>query len=258
LTLFDNSLSLFMKTTATLRTLLVSALLSLACPLFAQVGHTPYPDAKDEASWPGVGPIRIGSWMEDNRANFWRMREKHQGAVVFVGDSLIGGWKGLPMAFPNILTANRGIGGDTSRGTLFRFQEDVLDLNPRAIVFCVGTNDLSAHGKPDDVVSNISTMIAMARKVNPAMPIVVCTIPPRDVPNAPVKPGALEDLNTRLAGISIGKEKLVVVDLFTALATPEGKPNPAYIGKDGIHILPAGFEKFAALLRPVFESLEVK
>jgi lysophospholipase L1-like esterase len=247
-----------MKSPSTLNALLISALLSVASPLVANEGPAPYPSQSDEASWPGVGPIRVGSWMEDNRMSFWSMREKDQGAVVFVGDSLIGGWKGLGKAFPGLKVANRGVGGDVSRGTLFRFEEDVLDLNPRGIVFCVGTNDLSAHGDPAHVVANISQMVTTARKSNPTLPIVICTIPPRNAPNAPIKPGALRDLNTRLAGFGIGKESVVIVDLFTALATPEGAPDPQYIGKDGIHILPAGFEQFAALLRPAFQSLGIK
>lgn len=231
--------------------------LSLTAVLLAQGGPSPYPPKSDEAAWPGSGPIRVGEWMDHNRAAFWQQREKGQGAVVFVGDSLIGGWKGLSGAFPGIKVANRGIGGDVSRGTLFRFEEDVLALNPRALVFCVGTNDLSAHGNPADVVSNIALMVAMARKANPGLPIVVCTIPPRNVPTAPLKPGALDELNSLLRAFATDNEKLVVADLFTALATPEGAPDPAYIGKDGIHITAAGFERCGEVLRPALASLGV-
>lgn len=246
-----------MKMSSILKTTLVSALFSIASPLFAQDGPMPYPSPKDEAAWPGSGPIRVGAWMNDNRESFWALREKQKGSVVLVGDSLIGGWKNPGALLPGIKVANRGVGGDTSRGTLFRFQEDVLDLNPRAIVFCVGSNDLSAHGDPADAVANISLMVDMARKTNPKMPIVICTIPPRNVPSAPTKPGAHEDLNARLMQFGTGKENLVVIDLFSALATPEGAPDPLYIGKDGIHILAAGFQKFATLLRPAFDSLGI-
>ena len=64
-------------------------------PLFAADGPTPYPDAKNEAAWPGRGPIRVHPWMVDNRKYFRTQREKDQGAVVFVGDSLTGNWKSL-------------------------------------------------------------------------------------------------------------------------------------------------------------------
>ena len=239
------------------RAALVSSFLSVAGPLFANSGPTPYPSQSDEAAWPGVGPIRVGNWMNDNRAYFWTMRDADQNAVVFVGDSLVGGWKGLGKAFPGIKVANRGVGGDVSRGVLFRLQEDVLDLNPRAIVFCVGSNDLSAHAKTDDTIANIGAIVDLTRKANPNAPIILCTIPPRNVPSAPILPGSLENLNSRIKTYGTGKPNLVVFDLFTVFATPEGALNPDYIGKDGIHITPAGFEKWAALLRPVLTGMGV-
>lgn len=247
-----------MKPSRLLHAVFVSTLLSLAGPLSAQGGPTPYPNINDEAAWPGVGPIRTGAWMSENRAYYWTQRDQDQDGVVFVGDSLVGGWKNIAASFPGLKVVKRGIGGDTSRGTLFRFQEDVLELNPRAIVFCVGTNDLSAHANPGDVISNLATMVDMARKTHPALPIVVCTIPPRNVPNAPTKPGALDDLNARLKAFGAGRDKLVVLDLFAALATAEGDLDPSFIGKDGIHITPEGYGKWSSLLLPALDSLGVK
>lgn len=242
-----------------LRILLAPLVLALAGSLGAQTGPTPYPDPKDEAAWPGVGPIRTGAWMNDNRAYFWTQRENDQGAVVFVGDSLIVGWKNIADAFPGLKVAKRGVGGDVSRGTLFRFQEDVADLRPRALVFCVGTNDLSAHGKPEHVVANISTMVEIARRADPALPVVVCTLPPRDAPKAPTQPGALADLNQRLKAFAAGHDHMALVDLFPAMATDSGAPAPDFINpKDGIHLLPAAYETWAGLLRPAFASLGVK
>lgn len=241
-----------MKLTRLARTVLLASAFSLLGTLFA--GPTPYPAQSDETAWPGVGPIRVGGWMTDNRLSFWPLRDAAQGAVVFVGDSLIGGWKRLNASFPGIKVANRGIGGEVSRGTLFRFQEDVLDLHPRAIVLCVGTNDLSAHGKPDHVISNIATMVQWANEADPKMPFIICNIPPRNVPNAPIIEGSLESLNARLQTFAQGKSNVAVVDLFSAFVSPDGSPNPEFIAKDGIHITPAGFEKWGELLRPIFDA----
>lgn len=238
------------------RTLFTTCLIALASSAFAS-GPTPYPAQSDAAAWPGVGPIRVGSWMNDNRAHFWTVREKGRGAVFFVGDSLVGGWKNLGTAFPGIKVANRGVGGDVSRGVLFRLHEDVLELDPRAIVFCVGSNDLSAHGKTDDSIANISLLVDQSRVANPSLPIVLCTIPPRNAPNAPIVPGSLAALNSRLKTYAAGKPHLAVLDLHAAFALPDGTPNPEFIGKDGIHITPAGYEKWASLLAPVLAALGI-
>ncbi|HEY9250175.1 MAG TPA: GDSL-type esterase/lipase family protein [Rariglobus sp.] len=247
-----------MKLLSFTRTVILSCLLAVSAGTVFADGPTPYPAQSDEASWPGAGPIRVGSWMNDNRAYFWTVRAQDQGAVVFVGDSQVGGWNGLGKAFPGIKVANRGIGGDVSRGVLFRLREDVLELNPRAIVFCMGTNDLSAHAATDDIIANISSIVDQARQAKADLPIVLCTIPPRNVPNAPIIPGSLESLNLRIKAFAAGKPRLAVLDLHAAFANPDGTINPQFIGKDGIHITSAAYEKWAALLQPVLKSLGIE
>jgi lysophospholipase L1-like esterase len=212
-------------------------------------GPTPFPSAKDESAWAGVGPIRVHEWMPRNRDHFWSQREKDQGAVVFVGSSMMGNWKGLPAAFPGLKVANRGIGGDVTRGLLFRFKEDVLDLNPRAVVMSIGSNDLSAHGAPAGIVANIGAIIDQARAYNPKLPIIICTVPPRDVANAPVKPGAHADTNVHIK--ALGAEKNVfVLDLYPPFSNADGTLIPEYYVKDRIHFTPAGYAKLASVIRP--------
>ena len=238
--------------------LLALALLAVTGPAHAADGPTPFPDAKDEAAWPGKGPIRVHPWMVDNRKYFWTQREKDHGAVVFVGDSLTGNWKSLAKMFPNLKVANRGIGGDVTRGVLFRFKEDVLSLQPRALVLLAGTNDLSAHANPADAEANLAAILAQAWDQNPALPVVLCQIPPRDSPVAPMKPGAFADLNARIAKLAAGKEHLVLLDLTTPLADPDGKPHAEYFNDDHLHLAEPGYEKWAELLRPALEKLGVK
>jgi lysophospholipase L1-like esterase len=240
--------------------LLVALVIASAAPPLqaADTGPTPYPDQNNESAWPGKGPIRLHPWMVDNRKWFWTQREKDQGAVVFVGDSLTGNWKSLAKTFPSLKVANRGIGGDVSRGVLFRFTEDVLSLKPRAMVVLVGTNDLSAHGNPADAEANIAAILAEARAQNAALPIVLCQLPPRDSAAAPMKPGAFVDLNARIAKLGAGQEHLMVVDLFTPLADSEGKPRAEFFAEDHLHLAEPGYQKWAEVLRPALEKLGIK
>ena len=244
------------------RLLILLALSAIATPavVHAADGPTPYPDWKNEAAWPGKGPIKVFGWMVDNRKAFWTQRERDQKSVVFVGDSLTGGWKADQMAkaFPKLKVANRGIGGDVSRGLLFRFKEDVLGLKPTAIVICIGTNDLSSHADPKLIEGNISAILAQAREYSATVPIVLCQVPPRDVKEAPTKPGAHADLNAGIAKLGAGKEHLVVLDLFTPMADKDGKPVAEYFAKDRIHLAPAGYDKWAEAIQPAFERLGVK
>ncbi|MEZ0298559.1 MAG: GDSL-type esterase/lipase family protein [Candidatus Methylacidiphilales bacterium] len=253
-----------MKYPLALPALYLAAHLLAPVSLTAQsTGPTPFPDAADSSSWPGKGPTKVYPYMTDNRKYFWDKRSDSQGAVVFVGDSLIGNWAQAKVptnkAFPQLkLVVNRGIGGDTSRGVLFRFQEDVLDLHPTAIVILVGTNDLSAHGKPEDTISNLTELIDAARKATPGIPLVLCTIPPRDVPKAPIDHSKLVELNERIATLGKEKENVAVLDLFSLLANSDGKPTPEFFRADQIHLSDAGYEKFAEAISKIFEQQKVK
>ncbi len=195
--------------------------------------------------------------MVSNRAAFWNQRAKAQKTVVFSGDSLTGGWKDLAAAFPTLAVTNRGIGGDVSRGLLFRFQEDVLDLHPTAIVLCIGTNDLNCHADPAGIVANISAMVDLARAYDPLVPIVISQVPPRDSAKAPTKPGAHADLNRRIVALGAGKAHLMVVDAFTPLAGADGKPVAEYFGDDHLHLIATGYSKWAAALTPAFAQLNI-
>ena len=92
----------------------------------------------DESALPGEGALRryegyVKRWQEARTA--WaQRREADRGAVVFLGDSITQGWGDFKGVFPDMKLANRGIGGDTTRGMLIRLEEDVLSLDPAAVV----------------------------------------------------------------------------------------------------------------------------
>jgi lysophospholipase L1-like esterase len=240
--------------------LLLAALICLtAAPVLSARadGPTPFPDVKDEAAWPGKGPIRVFPWMVENRNYFWTRRTNDQGAIVFVGDSLTGNWKlgDMKTALPGFHMANRGIGGDGTRGVLFRLKEDVLDLNPQAMVLLIGTNDLSAKAPVQVIADNVALIIDQAREFNKDLPIILCLVPPRASEAAPIDPAKLTELNARLTALGENYQKLVVLDLFSALATPEGAPDPKFFGKDLLHLASGGYQKWGELLKPTFEKL---
>lgn len=220
-------------------------------------GPTPYPDPKNEAAWPGKGPIRSFGFMVGERQAFWKNRSKDQGAVVFVGDSLTGGWKNLAKDFPKLKVANRGVGGDVSRGVRFRFKEDVLDLNPKAVVIEIGNNDLTAAGASADMLSNLAELVAMAEKEKPGMPIVLCTIPPSANPKAPVKPESRKAMNEGIRKMASDHKHTHFCDLYVDLANADGSPKPEYFADDKLHLNDAGHTRWAELLRPIFEKLKL-
>ncbi len=233
----------------------VASSTSAVAPATAASGPMPFPT--DPKAWPGKGAIRVFGWMTDNRKAFWLERERKQGSIVFAGDSLVGGWSQMSKDLPGLKLANRGIGGEVSRGLLFRFQEDILDLHPKAIVLLTGANDLSALQDPQQSRSNIAEMLDMAERVMPGVPIVLCTMPPRDHAQAPVAPAKLAELNKLIAGLVAGRKNVVLLDLFLLFADADGRPTPEYFAKDKLHPSGVGYHRFGEALLPLFKQLNV-
>lgn len=67
--------------------------------------------------------------------------------VVFFGDSITDIWK-LQDFFPNKPYVNRGIGGQTTPQMLVRFQQDVINLQPKVVLILAGTNDIAGNTGP--------------------------------------------------------------------------------------------------------------
>lgn len=238
--------------------LALAVIISTGACAWAQDGTKPTPFPADPSAFPGKGAVRVHPWMIDNRNYYWTKRADAQGAVVFVGDSLIGNWKTVAAAFPNMKVANRGIGGDVTRNLLFRFKEDVLDLHPKAIVMCVGTNDLSCREDTDDAISNLTDLLDLAAKQDPAMPVIMCNVPPRDDPKSQIDSSELLKLNQKIEALAKSRSNVTFIDLYKPMATPEGKPVEQYFRPDKIHPVQTGYDVWAGLLKPVFAKLKLE
>ena len=213
----------------------------------------------DETGLPGEGALRryeayVKRWQEA-RSRWAGEVAKDQGAVVFLGDSITQGWgaefKGL---FPGMKLANRGIGGDTTRGMLIRLEEDVLALQPSAIVLLLGTNDIEVGIEPAAIGRNFQKILAAIQARLPQVPIVLCRMFPSSASkNRPAE--TIRQVNALYEAAVKGDARVTVIDTWTLFADPQtGDMNPAW-AKDLLHLNPAGYARWAAALRPVFATL---
>jgi beta-glucosidase len=176
-----------------------------------------------------------------------------KGGVVFVGDSIIHGWVGLEQAFPNFQTANRGISGDTTRGVLYRFDEDVLQLQPRAVVLLCGINDLGDGATTEQVVQNIQSLILLSRNKDSNIPVIVCTVLPVGSDKEVVN-GLVVELNGKLKLLAEAHAKVFVADTWSALANTNGVAQSDDF-PDLAHPNESGYAKLGKYLQPILESI---
>ena len=206
---------------------------------------------------PGKGPI--SSWKPfpqlwaERRAEYWRHRDQDKGAVVFLGDSITQGWSDLAATFPNLKVANRGIGGDVTRGVLFRLKEDVLDLEPVAVVLLIGTNDIGNGGDPEDAANNIKMILDALEKSNPKMPIIVCKV----MPGKEAVARNTQKLNALVDRLVRDDRQVIPCNTWSIYAADDGT---CYRGEfpDLLHPNKVGYAKWAVALKPIFAGLNLE
>jgi lysophospholipase L1-like esterase len=212
-----------------------------------------------DTEFPGQGPIRNMDWFRklwtQRRLQWWADREKDQDAVVFLGDSITQGWGSLSRDFPQFKTANRGISGDVTRGVLYRLKEDVLDLNPKAVVLLIGTNDLEENGEPAIIAGNIKLILEACKARHPRMPVVVCKVMPS---HASKKRPAdkIQQINALVDEVVKADPLWVRCDTWSIFADAEGNAKKEEF-PDLLHPNAAGYARFAEALRPVLARLKL-
>ncbi|WP_246120006.1 GDSL-type esterase/lipase family protein [Blastopirellula retiformator] len=207
---------------------------------------------------PGEGTIRRYDWFRNlwkNKRSKWATQvDADQGAIVFLGDSITQGWgDSLGNSFGDLKVANRGISGDTTRGMLLRLDEDVLSLNPKAVVMLMGTNDLEEQDEPATIAANFKRIIAALKKHNPQMPIIVCEVFPSSE-NKSRPADKIKEVNRLYKEAVHGDPQVTVLDTWTLFADKEGNAKAAEF-PDLLHPNKVGYDMWAAALRPIFATL---
>ncbi|MEW4561322.1 GDSL-type esterase/lipase family protein [Bremerella sp. JC770] len=207
---------------------------------------------------PGDGPIRRYDWFKNlwkNRRSTWSKQvEKDQNAVVFLGDSITQGWgDNMGRSFGALKVANRGISGDTTRGMLLRLEEDVLSLNPKAVVMLMGTNDLEEKAEPETIATNVKLILAELKKHDAEMPIILCKVFPSSAKKS--RPAdKIEKINQLYEKVAHGDPQVIVLETWLPFANESGDAKAEEF-PDLLHPNQQGYAKWAAALTPIFATL---
>lgn len=213
-----------------------------------------YPD-----STPGVGPVRNEDWFvkvwHDRRDLFAKEKAEQQHAIVFLGDSITQGWsEDFRGKFKNtnLKLANRGLSGDITRGILARLDDDVLALDPKAVVLLIGTNDLDVGLSPEQIAGNVKLILDRLTKHNANMPIILCKVMPS---SAIMKRPAdkIKEINDRVANLASAYKQVTVLDTYTLFANAEGDAKKEEF-PDLLHPNDIGYDKWHNALIPLFAT----
>ena len=211
-------------------------------------------EAKGQTSgWSGFRAKNV-----ERRTLFAQHKAQDQGGIVFVGDSITEGWATLAQDFAGLplKVVNRGIGGDTTPNLLYRLQDDVLDLHPRAMVVLIGTNDLGQHTSPEDIAANLRVFHQRVRAACPDIPIAWCLVMPRMGDDT--YPERIKALNALLAGIAATDPRVTLCDTFSPFALPDGSSKPEDFNPDRLHLNPAGYAVWREAIYPIVSGWNLR
>jgi len=169
--------------------------------------------------------------------------------VVFLGSSIFEFWKTRMPEYFAIHKAyiDRGIGGQISPQLLLRFQQDVIALQPKAVIILAGSNDISGsqgHVTNGRIMDNIKSMVELAR-VHHIKPILCAYLPVNEYPwRKGMEPaGKIIALNNAIKAYA-ARNKLTLLDYFTPLADSHNGQK-AELTIDGVHPNAAGYKIMA-------------
>ena len=225
--------------------------------------HLPHlwPAVPSAGTWGGT------SWV-DTHAKLVDFVKANPGPcdVLLVGDSITQQW-GSPLdkgflnaawlkAFPKAKTINLGIGGDKAQNVLWRLDHGGVDgLKPRAIVLMIGNNNM--FFTPETGVAaaaqGVKACLDNLREKFPEANVVVAKILPCHAP----KVRFYEDIlltNAEIDKLRLDADpKVKVLDLTKDFLNADGTIKPALFTPDNIHLSLAGYEVYAARLKPLLD-----
>jgi acyl-CoA thioesterase I len=146
----------------------------------------------------------------------------------------------LMKAHPEWMVLNRGINGQRSDEIRARFERDVVQNGPTAVVIIAGVNDIYQGKSVEHVTGQLQAMYAQAAAAG--IPVVAGSIIPFNT--------ATPEQNQRMRRVNdwIRRQpKVTFVDTRAAVAA-SGNPDMLFESPDGLHPSAAGYRRMAEVI----------
>jgi lysophospholipase L1-like esterase len=179
--------------------------------------------------------------------------------VVFLGDSITDGWN-LAQYFPGKPYINRGISAQTTANMLLRFRQDVIALNPKAVVILAGTNDIAGNTGPmtvEQIGDNLASIAELARIHG--ITVVFASVTPVNDYTPKSQKFFGERPMTQIVALNkwlrnyAETNGYVYLDYFSAMVDNKGLLKRDF-AEDGLHPNAAGYQVMAGLAEDAVEK----
>lgn len=185
--------------------------------------------------------------------------KEDENRVVFIGNSITEAWVRIhPDFFSSNNYIGRGIGGQTSPQLLSRFRQDVINLQPVAVVINIGVNDIAENTgiyNESFTLGNIKSMaeLALANGIR----VILSSVTPvgefsykKEIQDVPAKINSLNEGIRKYARAN----GFAYIDYYTVMHDGQN----AMIGEyttDGVHPNEKGYEIMEKAAKDIIDSI---
>jgi lysophospholipase L1-like esterase len=234
------------------RLLLAIVLLSFSfCTPEKAVESKPEVVVEKNPDWPNLNRFKEANADVDMKTN-------PKNRVVFMGNSITEGWlKQKESFFYTKPYINRGISGQTTPQMLIRFNQDVIDLKPAAVVILAGINDIAGNTGPSTIemiADNIESMAHLAN-ANDIKVVISSVLPADDFPWRPgLEPAPKVKALNKLLSSFANENGFAYLNYYDSMSTSEGAMQE-HLTNDGVHVTPEGYVLMQSLAEEVIDRV---
>jgi acetyl esterase/lipase/lysophospholipase L1-like esterase len=181
--------------------------------------------------------------------------------IVFYGNSITDNWVRFDKDyFEKNQFIDRGISGQTTSQMLIRFRQDVVDLEPSAVVILAGTNDIAENTGPISVENIFGNIVSMAEiaKANNIKPLLCAVLPVFQYSwNKTIKPiEKIQKLNQMIKEYA-ESNKIPYVDYYTPFVDDKGGFTQKY-SPDGVHPNLDGYKIMEKIVNQEITKIKIR
>ena len=177
-----------------------------------------------------------------------RKNVKPRKYIVFTGSSSIVGWKSLPADFPDKKILNNAFGGSQTFEVLHFADRIITPYKPKQVVIYSGDNDIADGKSPERVLSDFKALFGKIRLANRKTFLTFISIKPS--PSRRQFMPAIVRSNKLIKDFLATQKRTSYADVYTPMLLPNGNPRPGLFQSDSLHMVQAGYQLWADILRP--------
>ena len=152
---------------------------------------------------------------------------------------------------PEWTVLNHGVNGERSDQIRGRFERDVIDQKPGAVVIIAGVNDVYQGREAQHVIEQLAAMYSRAAREY--IPVIAGTIVPYNSATAEHN-ARMREINDWIRKRAGEDDNVTFVDTRAAVAAADDAER-LFESPDGLHPSPAGYRRMADAIRPALQRL---